>query len=94
MNKVEEVARAIRAANMKEAREGHWSDIDAGYRQLARAAIEAMKGPTEFMDSAGLDDPSADYCDRCMQSGKIRNSGWPGLVYDTMLQAALDEASE
>ena len=43
---------------------------------------------TEEMDIAGLDDPNADYCDQCMQTGHTRNSGFPSVVYDVMLAAA------
>jgi hypothetical protein len=43
---------------------------------------------TEEMDCAGLDDPNAGYCDRCMQSGHSRNAGWPDIIYRAMLAAA------
>jgi len=43
---------------------------------------------TEEMDEAGLDDPDAAYCDRCMQAGHTRNAGWPSTVYNAMLAAS------
>ena len=43
--------------------------------------------PTEEMDTAGLDDPRAGYCDFCMQSGYTRNSGWPTIIWRAMLAA-------
>lgn len=55
----------------------------------ARAAIEAMRDPTDAMDDAGLDSPEADYCDRCMQAGHIRNSGHPTVIWQAMITEAL-----
>jgi len=58
---------------------------------IVRAIIKEMRQPTEEMDKAGLDDPHGDYCDRCMQSGHSRNSGWPTIVWQAMIDEALGE---
>lgn len=47
--------------------------------------------PTDAMTEAGLDDPDAGYCDRCSQSGFVRNSGYPDVIWRAMLKASQEE---
>ena len=58
--------------------------LDKGGRTWRMVPDEA----TEDMDEAGLDDPHGGYCDRCMHLGHARNSGWPSVIYEAMLEAA------
>lgn len=79
MDMVEKVARAIWTMRM----EGGWNSYDelpdnrkATVRTYARAAIEAMREPTELMFNAGHD---------CAGFGV--DDGWPAMI-----DAALAEA--
>ena len=60
------------------------------FEREAKAAIEAMEIPTDEMVEAGLDDPKASYCDRCMQSGHVRNSGYPAIIWRAMWRRAME----
>lgn len=55
----------------------------------ARAALEAIREPTEEMVEAALDDPDAEYCDQCMQSGYERSAGYPKMIWQTMIDHIL-----
>lgn len=102
MNMVDRVAMGQLAALIGKDRpdmtpEAMWACLNAKNREIqraaARAAILAMREPSEGMVEAALDDPSAAYCDRCMQSGHERNAGHPVVTWNLMIDAALSEDS-
>ena len=53
MTKLEEVARAIHAALGKDPRKLEHRVIMLAYRNVARAAIQAMRGPSTMMSLSG-----------------------------------------
>lgn len=101
MGMIEKVARAIRAADMAhagvddwpawESANGEWKDV---YRLRARAAIEAMREPTEEMIDAGIEAKMKLY-ERLEAEGKntriIVVANHPaGTIYEAMIDKALE----
>ena len=79
MTKLEEVARAICAANDFSKWCGCGGKCD-DMQNRARAAIKAMKGPTEEMTSVGQFAPSH----------AVSGAGRANATYEAMIDAALE----
>ena len=81
---VERVARALAEADT--------GDVEHGYRDLARAAIRAMREPTEGMKVAGEKRLDFDDRDSGPHVDEFHRSVC-GHVFSAMIDAALAEAS-
>lgn len=80
MNKIEQVARAIyEATEPKNVWEIRSDEFKRDYLDYARAAIEAMREPTEAMCSAAED------------SGSLEAGSSPFGAWQAMIDAALKE---
>lgn len=81
MTMIERVARAIDIKQM----EGH------GVYEIARAAIEAMREPTEAMLRAGGDEPYLATSGSPLVFAEVRDVVAPENIWQAMIDAALEE---
>ena len=89
------IERAARALHGILGASAEWTpEVRALYETYARAVIESLRQAFNGIDPDDPRFPEATYCDRCMQGGHFRGSGYIATIWNDGIDAILDTAGE